>query len=270
MKTKKIKVDYHFHPNLPRNEKAAEKKVGAIYKKFKESDIRAAIITEHIYKNYRRAWDLMKKHKPADFIIFPGIEYVTRENIDIVFFSDDESIYNDELKPFDLSYEEIVGYIKRNSKLFGFVTHPFTLGRTSIIDKKGAEFTKKMSNKLGAVEVSYTVFSGLKNRLNKPLLRTIFSGILGRIAKNENLPFEFYPDKINFLAIGSDAHHIREIGPCAEVDVTNGDVFLSIINNKKNVPGKNIQAPSFFGEMTTLATVFNEWLLKKIYKICLT
>ena len=154
-----IKVDYHFYPNFSRKEARATQKITKIYKKFQELDIKVVIVTEHVYKNYLRAWQLMEKYKPDNIFIFPGMEYVTKENIDICLFSKTASIYQYNFRPFQLNYKELILFLKRHPDVFGFVTHPFTLGRTSIVDKKGKVFTKNAIDELGTVEAVYTVFS---------------------------------------------------------------------------------------------------------------
>lgn len=262
-----IKADYHFHPNLPADEKKAARKISAIYKKFRELEISAIIITEHVYKNSERAYHLMKKYEPKEIKIFPGMEYVTKENIDIIIFSEDEKIYQyKELFPFKLSYEEVLEFISKNKNIFSFVTHPFTLGRTSILDKKGLDFTKKAIDKLGAVEAYYGVFSQLKIVLNLPFLKKIFSKKLERIGNNENLPAQLYSSKIKFLAAGSDAHYVWEIGNYAEISCNGDKIFKAIVENKiLKIGGK--REVNFFQSLSGLSVVFEEWLQKKLFKI---
>jgi len=266
MKKEEIRVDYHFHPNLPKNSARGSRKANQVYKKFRDFGIRAVIVTEHVYKDYIRAWEIMKKHRTDDILIFPGIEYTTKENIDVCLFSETEEIYRHKFTPFQKTYEEMVDFIEREPKIFGFVTHPFTLGRTSIVRKKGEEFTKKMINKLGAVEAHYTVFSELKTTLQKLGLSKAMTSLMDKINRNENLPKEFYPQKINFLAGGSDAHHTWEIGTHLKVSLQNDDIFYSITNNTKlkKAGERKSSAPQ---KLLSLSTTFQEACLKILVRI---
>ncbi|MBI2013852.1 MAG: hypothetical protein HYS87_03445 [Candidatus Colwellbacteria bacterium] len=253
-----MKVDYHFHPNLPKSDKRARRKVAKIYSKLQDAGIRCVIITEHVYKNYRRAWQMMLEQKPANISIFPGLEYVTKENIDICIFAETEKIYQHEFVPFKWTYEEVLAYLKQNTDIFGYVTHPLTLGQTSIVDKKGADFAKLAISQLGAVEASYTALSKLKNII-------ISKKTLNRIKDNENLPQEFYPKNIKFLTTGSDAHHPWDIGMCTEVE-EKSSVFDSIISNKSmKVVGK--RDATVIQTIRSILTVIHEWWLKIWYRL---
>lgn len=262
----KIRVDYHFHPNLPITKKRAEKKIRKIYSKLDELNINVVLITEHVYKNYVRAWDLMKKNKPENFFIFPGLEYVTKENIDICLFSETENIYKYHIKPFQMSYEEVLSFLEVHKDVFGYVTHPFTLGETSILDKKGEKFTKIAIEKLGSVEAAYTEYHRLKELLQNRFIKSFFTKTLRRIEENEKMPKEFYPSNIKFLATGSDAHHVWEIGTCVEVALKENNVFHSVINNKEihRVGKRKSNVPQL---SVSLLTTLREWWMKKFFKI---
>ena len=58
----KIKIDYHFHPNLPKNEDRATEKCKKILAQFEKKKIDVVIITEHAYKNPKRAFNFLNKH----------------------------------------------------------------------------------------------------------------------------------------------------------------------------------------------------------------
>lgn len=234
-----IRADYHFHPNLSKKHFSAIRKVKNIYKKCAELGINCLLITEHSYKKPRRAFDYMKKLKPDNFYIFPGLEYVTRDKIDIIIFSASERIYDyPELKSFRLNYEELVDFVCSKPDLQAFVTHPFTLGGTGVVKRKGIYFTQKMINKLGAVEICYTAFSSLKQLVRKlPASRNFFKSSVYKIGLNEFLPQEFYPEKLKFVAVGSDAHHVKQIGNFCEIEIKGQDnsekkVFKALVSSK--------------------------------------
>lgn len=231
-----LNIDYHFHPNLSKNNKKALTKCHKIWEKLKQQNIRAILATEHAYKNPKRAYELMLKTKPDGFFCFPGVECVTKEGIDIIVFSNNDSIYDfSELKPFKLSYFDLINFVQAK-KLHAFVTHPYTLGLTSVINKLSFAAYKKALDILNAVEISNGAFDNLYFIIKKFPFNLIFRKKAVDISKTRNLPKSDYPQKIKFFAVGSDAHHCEEIGNCYRVDLQEGltenSVFEKIINNK--------------------------------------
>lgn len=257
-----IRVDYHFHPNLPTSNARAARKVARLYKRFAQRGISAVLITEHVYKDPVRAWRMMQEQKPADITIFPGLEYLTKEGIDICLFAETDAIYSYAWIPYALSYEEIIDFLQTHPDVRGFVTHPYTLGTTSIITKKGDSFTKEAIEALGSVECIYSVFRDLKKLLNFPILRLCTASLRARIDKNESLPLDFHPRTLRFFAIGSDAHHVWEIGPGAEVAMKES-VFGSIVGNTAIQP-YGIDQGKLWRLIPAAFTTAHEWLLKRV------
>lgn len=213
------------------------RKVRAIYRRCRQLGINALLVTEHSYKSPRRAFDYMRSFLPEGFYLFPGLEYITRDQIDIIVFSRSERIYDyPELTSFTLSFEELVAFVRGKNDLEAFVTHPFTLGGTGIVKRKGISFTRAMVEKLGAVEVSYNVFAPMRRVAEtKNWTRSLFKKFLYKVNLNENFPVEFYPRRRKFFAVGSDAHHVKQIGTCCELEVDCCEreaVFTAIVNNK--------------------------------------
>ena len=267
MKEKKyIGIDYHFHPNLPKGERSAEEKIREDYRRFLQNDVKAVIVTEHVYKSPSEAYSFMVRFRPRNFYVFPGMEYVTREGLDMVIFSDSERIYHyKELLPFKLTYEETIFFVKKKN-LYAYVTHPFTLGTTSVYKKMGASFTKKTIRELGAVEEEYTGFSELKHVLNHPVLSVLFKKIIKEISWNEHVPMRYRPEKIRFIATGSDAHFPWDIGTHMRIavhqpHVTRRDVFKLLTSNRVLDVVRRHQT-TFFEKLIDLAIVFKEHMAK--------
>lgn len=261
-------IDYHFHPNLPRNEKKALIKCNNWWKSFEKHGVNTIIVTEHCYKNPKKAFALMTRTKPAGFYIFPGLEYVTKEGIDIIIFSQSKQIYDyNELKPFKLSYDETINFILKTN-LSGYITHPYTIGRTSIISVLGRNKYLFYLNKLGSVEVTNNAFANLKELIDKPLLNKVFSKQIKRIVKTKDLPKEDYPKKIRFLAAGSDAHNPEELGTFVTVETTPRNLFKKItINTNPAITTKKYTSVNYLLLMKTAITSFEEFVEKKISKI---
>ena len=236
---KKLRVDYHFHPRLPKkNHQKANHKAKKWWQQFEENNINCLIVTEHVYLNPKRAFAIMNQNKPKGSFCFPGLEYVTKEGIDIVIFSHNPDIYKiPELKPFKLNYEQTINLILSRKDLFSFVTHPYTMGLTSVLRKLGYEKYIKFVHDLGAVEITHCVYDNCELLLKKFPLNLIFRRLLKKIDCRKHLPESDYPEKINFLAAGSDAHHVSEVGNCYELNLleklySQKEIFTEITNNK--------------------------------------
>lgn len=261
----KLRIDYHFHPNLPKDEKKAINKCKLWWENFKKNNINCIIVTEHAYKNAKRAFNLMNKTKPKGFFCFPGIEYVSKEGVDLVVFSNKSSIYSITKlnKPFSMSYLETLKLVKNTKDLFAFVTHPYTIGLTSVVRKLGDDIYRKALDTLGAVEISNGAFDRLFLLVNP--LRFILKSKIEGIKKTQNLPKEDYPKKIEFLAVGSDAHQFTEIGNYFEVNSNNA--FNAVSQNKGK--GKIIRKKKKFNlnELMNGAVItLSEFLIKKRLK----
>ena len=271
----KIKIDYHFHPNLPKNGDRANEKCKRICAQFEKKKIDAVIITEHAYKNPKRAFNLLKKHKPNSLFCFPGIECVTKEGIDIIVFSKNETIYDyEELKTFQSSYFDLISFVNSKKDLYAFVTHPHTLGLTSVINKLGSDAYFKSLNLLNAVEISNGAFDNLFFIINHFPFSIFFISKLEKIKKTKNLLKSEYPLKIKFLAVGSDAHHIEDIGNCYQLEsdlssLNEDNVFKLVTNNKGKgrIYYDNSKSFNFWLLIKTGLTSLNEFIIKQTLKI---
>lgn len=235
--SKELRIDYHFHPNLFRSDSLSRKKCEEIWGRCKEKKIDCVIVTEHSYKNPKRAYEFMKKMKPEGMFCFPGMECVTKEGVDLIVFSDSEGIYElDELKPFKLSYLKLVEFVCSRADLYSYVTHPYTLGLTSVVRKLGMDVYRESLDLLGAVEISNGAFENVKQIMEKGVFKKILRSKLIDVEKTRALPKEDYPKDVKFLAAGSDAHHVEDIGNCYVVKMDEGwenesDVFRAVTRN---------------------------------------
>jgi hypothetical protein len=253
----KLNVDYHFHPNLPKNNRRKSEKVDKIWNAFGTFNLDAVLVTEHAYKDPADAYFSLKDQSLKNTKIFPGVECLTSEGIDMIVFSKKESIYDysELLTPYNFSIDELVQFIAGNKDLNGFITHPYTPGTTSIVKIKGEEVARENLNSLGAIEVHNSAFDNVL-----PYLQHLPLSKVRRMKKTSVCPEEFYKDaKINFYAGGSDAHHVHEIGSHFRID-RKKDIFHSIINNSG---GEMIVQKYSLAKIPYMtSTVFMEWLKK--------
>lgn len=161
-------------------------------------------------------------------------------------------------------YEDVVLIVEKNSALYAFVTHPFTLGKTSIVHHKGINFTHSMSERLGAIEIVYTVYGDIKHLLTRcpAWLRNKFlSGIEKNIQHNESLPPELYPSHIRFLAAGSDAHHWWEIGDHIRIPAAT-DTFYAITHHNSRLVVRGRPPLTILQLLRSGLTTHYEWWIK--------
>ncbi|MBT4935599.1 hypothetical protein HOL21_02640 [Candidatus Woesearchaeota archaeon] len=228
----KYNIDCHFHPNISRNDTKAVKQCTKRWNELKEKNVTVVISTEHAYKNPERAYKFMQKTKPENCFLFPGVEYVTKENVDLIIFSDNERIYtHKELEPFTMTLQQTVDFVSKNN-LYCSVPHPHTLGLTSILKKKGVKEYQKYAALFGAVEISNTAFENLRLLFSLPILRWFSKKKIISCDKTSVLPKEDYPQKYTFLTAGSDAHFYGEAGTYITVSCTSQDLFQTIVTNK--------------------------------------
>jgi len=229
-----------------------------------KNGVNVVISTEHCYKNPERAFSFLKKEKPDNCWVFPGVEYLTKEGADVIIFSDRPDFYQyKELTPFNLTYEETVNFVKKNG-LFSFIAHPHTLGFSSVIKKLGKESYLQFSNQLGAVEIANSSFNNLYLFLNKPFLKIFFRKKIRQIEKVKKVPGEDYPEKIKFLAAGSDAHHIKETGACVIIETEPENLFEKIVSNQEPVLiEKSTEKINYLLLAKSALTSFREFSKKK-------
>ncbi len=229
------KVDYHFHPNLPNEEAAALEKCKSWWKEFESKGINVVIITEHVYKNPKRAFQMMQAAKPKGCHVFPGMECLTSEGIDIIIFSKTQKIYRyAQLKPYYLTISQTMDFVSKHH-LKAVITHPHTLGNTSIIKKTAPVDYEKYANKIKSLEVTNTAFNQLLYLLDKPLLRRIFAQKIQHILNTRKVPLANYPYDIKLITAGSDAHNLGEVGTHVLISTTQKNLFATIASNVRPI-----------------------------------
>ena len=270
----KARIDYHFHANLPKCNKKAALKCKQIWSNLEKDNINILISTEHAYKNPKRAFEMLYKFKPKHLYCFPGVECITKEGIDIIVFSKDQSIYEyHQLESFNESYFDLIEFVNSRNDLHAFVTHPHTLGLTSVINKLGKDAYFQSLKMLNAVEISNGAFDNLILLSKKLPFLKLFKSKIKQMHNTQCLPLDDYPSQIQFLAAGSDAHHVEEIGNCYEVSSTRKtlnekEAFEIVTRNagKGKVILDDYKSFSFKLLIKTAFTVMHEFLIKQKLK----
>lgn len=238
---KTIRVDYHMHPCLPKNKNRALKKCQKWWEFIKKHKLNCVLITEHVFRDCKRAYKLMKETQPEDIFCFPGMEHISKEGIDTVIFSSSEDIYNyKELKSFKMTYYELIDFVLKHQDLHAFVTHPYFIGYSSVAKNMGHEAYGYALDELRALELSLGALDNVYLFLDKfPFYKNMFKKTAQSINRSRNL----YKDEhygIRFFTAGSDAHHFDNLGTHLEINSeeeinTPEQVFNLLIDNNGRV-----------------------------------
>ncbi|USN45621.1 MAG: hypothetical protein H6502_00630 [Candidatus Woesearchaeota archaeon] len=257
-----FRVDYHMHPNLPRNDARAYKRAKRYWSVLQQLSINVIMVTEHVYKHPQRAYAVMNQTKPRNCFVFPGMEYLTKEGVDILLYAKDESLYTyPELKPKNLTCEELIAFANTHA-LVAIIAHPRILGTTSYINTKGYDAYTKDANKFAGVEIANEVFSGIP--FASKLLQFLFPLQIKKMQQTMHLPRSDYPKHPQLLTAGSDAHHSWGLGTYVLIRTSKEKLYQTVLANKSpQVVGKQ-RTPFHLGHfIRESCTVFHEYLLKK-------
>lgn len=91
----KLKCDLHFHPNLDlKDDEKARARARKWWAAIKKRGLDVIVVTEHMYKNPERVYDILNETRPDDpdlmnVELFPGMEYLTSEVAEIIMFSNE-------------------------------------------------------------------------------------------------------------------------------------------------------------------------------------
>lgn len=210
-------VDYHFHPNLSKYDYFAKRKCREIWRQFAHHGMNVVVVTEHIFKNPPRAYRLLCDMRPPDAttVIFPGIEALTNEGIDLIVFAQNETIFTHRtlMVPKQLSLLDMIRYIKAQPDLVGSLAHPALLGHSGSERQIGKARTIAAIRELGRVEMANACFKGSKLLFDVLQLDHLFKRARAMMERTAYLPKEYYDfPEVKFYTGGSDAHVVVEIG----------------------------------------------------------
>lgn len=271
-----MKADYHFHPNL--HAKMPEKRLKRIWEALKSQDIDAIVCSEHVYKNAPDAYRQLLGAKPHDAKthVFPGAELITKEGkgIEIIAFAEHDW-YDDHpklLEPLTMSFKEMVDYLEA-SDLQWFIPHPFLLGNPLKKLYPGHEGLMEFLRTVPAYEIQNGCYLLLEEFYRMLPIRWFSHTQAAKFRDSVLLPPHRVPDgKHRFIAVGSDAHHPRDIGFCVDIPtekpVTDRSEAFRFLTNNTAVENIHIpfQAFSLRHLMYTGWTTFSESCMKREWR----
>ncbi len=210
-------VDYHFHPNLSKYDFLAKRKCLKIWREFARQKVDVVIATEHVFKNPPRAYRLMCETRPADAttILFPGLEALTSESIDMIIFAESDSIYQHQklMVPKQLTEMEMARYVHEQPNLFGSVAHPVLWAHSASERQVGKAATISAIRMIGGAEISNACLKGFAAVMHLLKLEGILKKQTTQCAQVMALPTDYYAfPEVTLFTGGSDAHSLDEIG----------------------------------------------------------
>lgn len=270
-----MRADYHFHPNLPLflpwiGPSLSRARARRIWRAFARWDLSAVIIAEHAYKHPRRSFEILESQRPAGARteIFPGVEVLTSEGVDLVIFAREKKHLfpkRDFLVPWKLSCEEVIRRIAEDPLLFGMVTHPCTPGRTSIVRIMGRPFTERAMMRLKFLERHNATLASLQTLMEFTGLRRIFPGKYRQMCETHSCPLPLPSGVIG--TCGSDAHHPWAIGDCAEFGEpcpAQREALFTFLTTRTG-QFRPRSARSLWALPIEGVTVLREWMMKKAH-----
>lgn len=255
---KRVRFDAHFHPQTSRFH--IRRRIGLDINKrlqkwwnvFRRNDIRIIVSTEHTYVNPAEGFYLIRNSKPNNFdaVVLPGIEAVSREGIELLVWSKDVSLFEDEsvMTPFHKPINELVDIVSKNPNYQGSFPHSFGTGPGSAFPKLSPYEILNYSEKLGMIESYNFITHGMYNKVN------IMGNVVGAIVyflitkrRTRNESFDLLAGLVRkaqecniSFSIGNDAHNPEDVKCVGIVDIdvdavgklTAEKAFEALRNNK--------------------------------------
>ena len=244
-------ADYHFHPNFNFG-RCLKTQASQIWDAFKKHKLDVVVVCEHAWKRPTDSFHVLQDHRPADCDTFllPGIEVLTKEGLDVVVFGPCGSWYSetnlsDLFEPYHPRIDDVIRLVQQpHHPVRGFLPHPYTRGTTGTVEFYGLDEAKQLATALGGVEASNNCYEDalhLSRRLGRWFPKT-----MERMLRTEDIGDEFLDEvKVDFIAIGSDAHFPAEIGYGCMIEVSDrpqsaDDAYRAMTTNRtrEGVPRK--------------------------------
>lgn len=244
---KTLVIDYHYHPNLSfiglsGYDVLAKSKAHVTWDEFRRSGVDVVFATEHVYKQPERSYYTLQQARPLDAntVLFPGVEAVSAEGIDVMIFAESpDALYSQKTifskRPPALL--DLIDLIVSTPGLYGSIAHPFCIGNSGIIRKIGEEKAIEAIKRLGGVEIHNVCYRGSNKVADFTGLGKIFRKTREHAELTTNLPEAYYNfPEVTLYTGGSDAHVLVEIGsgmlvPTEKSTLSDHELFMAAVTN---------------------------------------
>ena len=269
-----IKIDTHFHPNFTLfSDKLTEKRAKKIWNEVEKMGLDYLFVTEHAFKQPVRQYFLLKKYRPENIktILIPWVEALTKEWIDIIVFSKNESIYSykEIVTPKYFTLNELIDFVNSKPDLYCIVTHPYNTSDTAVIWHYNKDELKEFVKKSWFIEKHNACWYQAQMFFEKVWLDKLLTKLYKRFLYTWNVPENnYFEDTV--IMWWSDAHHPEYLWDYLLIK-TDNKCFESIIDKKyKREFVFNKNRKNFLIYLLKNAiTVSIEWIIKRfgLYKL---
>ncbi|MFA6039242.1 MAG: hypothetical protein WCV62_00745 [Candidatus Peribacteraceae bacterium] len=266
-----MKVDYHVHPNLPTRH--PEKKLAKLWQAVERHRLDAFICAEHSFKDAPGAYRALVAAKPKHVRcqVFPGAELATSDGgggVDVVAFAR-EDWYDEHprlLEPFSMTLAETVRTLEA-SGLRWFIPHPTIMGTALRRQFPGQGEMREFLASVPAFEARNGTHLLIEHLCTHPLARPFLRGVRDRLRASAEPRLDLYFREHAFLAVGSDAHHPRDLGYCVEFPGRAAGRRHVFERLTRNTDIQTLHLPAFSYALprllATAGTAFHEWCMRK-------
>jgi len=267
-----MRADYHIHPNLPRRH--PEQRLTAFWSAIEKHRLDAVICAEHSFKDAASAYRKVMAAKPKQMHchVFPGAELVTSDphgGVDVIAFAEEDwyDAHPRLLEPFSMTLTEMLRYLQA-SDLQYFIPHPLILGTSLRWLFRTQDDMKNFLATIPAFEArngSPLLLAHLCTLF--PLLHPLLRRFREKLSTSAEPQLELYYGEHAFLAVGSDAHHPRELGFSVEIPGKADSRRFAFERLTHNTDVSRLSFPSFSNPFLRLlsfaSTAFHEWGMRK-------
>ncbi|MDR0355239.1 MAG: hypothetical protein LBJ64_05840 [Deltaproteobacteria bacterium] len=236
----------------------------------KRANLRYLASTEHVYKNPLESY-LYLEELGADLplTVIPGVEWISRENVEIIFLFDGEASLCSALrtlKPFSHSVWSAAKLAEDLGAVLS-VPHPFTPGVTGAANCLGLDAFERLLDMVDYVEIHNGLAKQFKEFLFYDRFGSLFPRHSLKVSQTDQLPSVYRRSDIGW-AIGSDAHFPGEIYFAGHHEAMTGSDWFGALKKRLHFQKVDLtlQKPELCRwrrSLASLRTVMNEALIKK-------
>lgn len=227
--------DLHYHLNSKNGSRSELDQLLVAHKNSLEiSGVDYVASTEHVYKNALDAYlYLSEAVVDIDTTIIPGVEWIAKEGVEIIFLYESEQALRDALKvlkPFSHSVWDFKK-LKDDTGAIAIIPHPFTPGRTGVASSLGVESFVKLLHEADYVEIHNGLSIQINNAAISRLMLKFLPSTAKHVAHTFSLPAEYRFEYIGW-SVGSDAHFPDEQYCVGVVDIERSSDWFELLRNR--------------------------------------
>jgi hypothetical protein len=263
--------DLHYHLNIfgkkgDRLRKILRRHRGSIA----AAGLRFLASTEHVYKNPLECYQLLSEVTADSLLtVIPGVEWISRENVELIFLFDSEEALRSALgtlRTFSHSVWE-AGRLREDLGAVLVIPHPFTPGVTGAVGNLGLDGFEKIMDMADYVEIHNGLAHQFRELYLYSHLGPYFARHSRKVEHTDQLPLRYRRPDIGW-SVGSDAHFPGEIYSVGRHGDMEGDDWFSVLKRRLHFEQAEVLAQEPFQcrlrrNIASIGSVFKEAMIKK-------